>query len=119
MSTVTIEVPRELHERIAVCIAERDRGMALAEESDRSGWNKALIDQAIDAMADTGEQFSANDVRILLPDDVPTALIGNRFNHAATNRGVIRFLGYVRSTKRNTHNKQVGLWVGVRRARSN
>ena len=111
MSTVTIEVDADLHATIAQCVAARDEGMAQAEEADRSGWNKSLIDQAIDAMARTGERFSANDLRVLLPDDVPGPLFGARFSAAQT-AGRIRFVGYTRSTKKNTHGKPVAVWVG-------
>lgn len=100
-------------ERIAEAVAERDRCMALPEMADRTGWNTNLIDQAIDFFAATRRQFSANDLRELLPSDVPAALIGNRFQHASRNRRVIRFAGYVTSTKKNTHAKPVGRWVGV------
>jgi hypothetical protein len=112
VSTVTITVDEELHSKIAACIAERDEGMRLAEESDRSGWNKNLIDQAIDFLASTGQPFSANDLRVLLPDDVPGPLFGSRFQHASRNRRVIRSVGDTTSTKKNTHAKPVGLWVG-------
>lgn len=112
--TVTIEVDAELHARISDCIAARNAGMAQAEEADRSGWNKALIDQAIDAFAATGQQFSANDVRVVLPADLPGPLFGARFSAAQTTQR-IRFVGYTRSTKKNTHGKPVGLWVGTRR----
>lgn len=112
--TVTITVDADLHSRIADCIAARDEGMRRAEESDRSGWNKALIDQAIDVLAATGQPFSSNDLRILLPEDLPGPLFGARFQHAVNNRGVIRFVGQTRSTKRNTHGKAVNVYVGRR-----
>jgi hypothetical protein len=112
MSTVTVTVDADLRARLEVCIAERDEGMKLAEEADRSGWNKALLDQAIDYLAATGRPFSANDLRVLLPDDLPGPLFGSRFQHASRNRRVIRFAGYTTSTKKNTHAKPVALWVG-------
>lgn len=110
--TVTIEVDADLHARISDCIAARDEGMARAEEADRSGWNKALIDQGIDALAATRMPFSSNDLRVLLPDDLPGPLFGARFSHALNNRQVIRFIGTTRSTKKNTHGKAVNLYVG-------
>ena len=109
--TVTITVDADLHATITDCIAARDEGMARAEDADRSGWNKALIDQAIDALANTGERFSSNDLRVLLPDDIPGPLFGARFSAAQT-KGRIRFVGYTRSTKKNTHGKPVAVWVG-------
>ena len=109
--TVTIQVPADLHAQISECVALRNEGMAQAEEADRSGWNKALIDQAIDVFAATREPFSANDLRVLLPDDLPGPLFGARFSAAQT-AGRIRFVGYTRSTKKNTHGKPVAVWVG-------
>jgi hypothetical protein len=110
--TVTIEVPADLHARISECIAARDEGIAQAEDADRSGWNKALIDQAIDALARTGEPFSANDLRVLLPDDIPGPLFGARFQHASRNRGVIQPLGLTSSSKKSTHAHPIRIWVG-------
>lgn len=109
--TVTIQVPADLHATIAECVAARNEGMAQAEEADRSGWNKALIDQAIAALANTGQRFSSNDLRVLLPEDIPGPLFGARFSAAQT-KGRIRFVGYTRSTKKNTHGKPVAVWVG-------
>lgn len=110
MSTATAPTTAEL---VAAAVAARDEGMRQVEDSDLTGWNRALLDQAIDAFALTGRPFSANDMRDLLPDDLPSGLYGARFHHAANNRGVIRFVGYTRSTKKNTHAKAVALWVGV------
>lgn len=110
--TVTIEVPEDLHASIQVCIAERDEGMARAEESDRSGWNKSLIDKAIDVFAASGHRFSSNDVRVVLPEDLPGPLFGSRFSHALHNRGVIRVVGYISSSKKNTHGKPVYVYIG-------
>lgn len=112
MSTVTIEVDADLYATIERCIAARDEGMRQAEDADRSDWNKHLIDQGIDALAGTGQPFSANDLRILLPDDLPGPLFGARFNHAATNRRVISFHGWTTSTKANTHNHPIRVWIG-------
>lgn len=111
MSTVTIEVDADLHARIQDCIAARDAGIAQAEEADRTGWNRNLIDQAIDYLAATGQPFSSNDLRVLLPDDLPGPLFGGRFSAAVTQRR-IRFIGFTRSTKKNTHGKAVNLYVG-------
>lgn len=109
--TVSIEVDADLHAKLSVCIAERDAGMAQAEEADRSGWNKALIDQAIDVFAGTGLPFSSNDIRAVLPGDLPGALFGARFSAALTSKR-IRFIGFTRSTKKNTHGKAVNVYVG-------
>lgn len=114
-ATVLVEVDAAVHASISECIAERDAGMAQAEDADRTGWNRALIDQAIDVFAATGRPFSANNIRVLLPDDVPGALFGARFSHALNNRKVIRFVGTTKSSKRNTHGKPVNVYVGTAR----
>lgn len=110
--TVLVEVDAEVHAKIAECIAARDEGMRQAEEADRSGWNAALIDQAIDVLAATEEPFSANDLRVLLPDDLPGPLFGARFQHASNNRRVIRQHGWTSSDKKNTHAHPIRVWVG-------
>jgi len=109
--TVTVEVDADLHASIERCIAERDAGMAQAEASELTEWNRRLIDQAIGVFAGTGRPFSANDLRPLLPD-VPGPLMGARFA-AAQLAGRIRFRGHARSTKPNTHGKPVTLWIGT------
>lgn len=110
-ATTTVEIPTSVVDAIRAAEAARDAGMAQAEESDLTGWNRALIDQAIDAFAATGKPFSSNDLRHLI--DVPGALMGARFNHALNNRKVIRLVDFVKSTKENTHAKNVGLYVGI------
>lgn len=106
--TMTATSPREA---IAAARAERDQGMAHAEDADESGWEKSLIDQGIRAFAETGQPFSANDLRPLLPD-VRSSLMGARFM-AAAKAGRIRRVGLATSTKKNTHGKDVARWVGV------
>ncbi len=111
MSTTTVEIETSVVDAVRAAIAARNEGMAQAEDADRSGWNRALIDQAIDAFALTGQPFSSNDLRHLLPDDVPGALMGARFSAAVTGKR-IRFVGYTPSTKQNTHGKPVNVYVG-------
>jgi hypothetical protein len=107
----TVQVEQSVVDAIAAAVVARDAGMAQAEEADRSGWNTSLIDTAIRAFADTGRDFSANDVRVVLPDDVPGPLMGARFSAAQT-LGQIRFRGYVRSSKVSTHSKRIAMWRG-------
>lgn len=109
MSTVTIEIPESVAHAVAVARRARDEGIAQAEDADHSGWNKALIDQAIDAYADAGRPFSANDLRHLQLD-VPPALIGARFM-AASVAGVIKKVGADVSSSGPTHHKEIGRWI--------
>lgn len=111
IATTTVEIPTSVVDAVRAAEAARDAGIAQAEESERSSWNRALIDQAIAAFAAVpGRPFSANDLRHLI--DVPGPLMGARFL-AANNRGLIRFIAYVKSTRQNTHAKNVNLYVGV------
>lgn len=106
---MTTTVDPTVAEQIKAARAARDEGIAQAEDADRSGWDKALIDQAIAVFAGTGMPFSANDLRPLLPDVRP-ALMGARFM-AAAHRDEIRHVGWTTSTKENTHSKPVAQWV--------
>lgn len=109
--TTTIEIPTSVVEAIRAARAARDAGMQNAELADSSGWDRKVIDQAIDAYALTGERFSSNELRELLPE-VRSALIGTRFM-AASVGGRIRRVGLTPSTKKNTHGKDVAVWLGV------
>lgn len=104
-------VPQSVRDALKAARAARDEGIAAAENADVLGWDRHLIDQAIDAFADTGEPFSANDLRDLLPD-VRSALMGARFL-AASCRRRIRRVGRTPSTKENTHFKPIDLWIGI------
>jgi hypothetical protein len=111
---VGISTRRRRAERaIRVARRLRDAGIAQAEASDRYGWNTRLIDQAINAFARTGDRFSANDLRELLPDDLPGPLYGARFMAACTEKRIER-VGRTTSTKANTHSKDIGVWVGIK-----
>lgn len=110
-ATTTIEIPTSVVDAVKAARAERDAGMAAAEEADRDGWDRKVIDQAIEAYAKTEERFSINELRELLPD-VRSALIGSRFM-AASVGGRIRRVGLTPSTKKNTHGKDVAVWLGV------
>lgn len=106
--TTTTQSPAEL---INEARKARDEGMSIAHVADeeRGSWDTKVIDQAIKAFADTGKPFSSNDIWPLLPE-VRGALIGTRFM-AASVRGYIRKVGRVTSTKKNTHAKEVAVWI--------
>lgn len=97
---------------IAEACALRDAGMAQAEDN-ASDWDINLYDQAIRYMAQTGQPFSANDIRPLLPGDINCrGLAGARFSAAYT-RQEIRPVGERSSLKPNTHNKRINVWIGA------
>ena len=115
MSTAVAEAPIDLptvRELIAKAIAARDAGIAQAEDN-ASDWDKALIDQAIAFFAKTGQPFSANDIRPLLPADINCrGLMGGRFT-AAYNRREIQPIGDHPSHKENTHGKRIMIWISA------
>lgn len=111
-ATAAEQTPREqLVAKIAASRAERDAALQHVDDADdrRGGWDKKLIDQAIGHFVDLGLPFSSNDVREVLTDVRPS-LIGARFM-AASVGGRIRKVGLTPSTKRNTHSKDVAVWV--------
>lgn len=71
----------------------------------------ARIDAAIRSAAALGTPFSANDLRAAF-SDAPGPLVGARFN-AAAKAGLIEHVGYVPSSKANTHGHDLKLWRGV------
>lgn len=100
------------HPDLCACPGVRRRDRALvAVTGSAKDTDRARIDAAIRQVAGRGRPFSANDVRGLVPD-APGPLMGARFN-AAAKAGVIRRVGYVASTKANTHAHPVGEWQAV------
>jgi len=104
------EVPGQLDMLTEARVA-RDDSIALVEDAAET-WQRDAVDRLIRGFAATGDPFSANAVRPLLPDGIRPALLGARFL-AASRRGVIRKVGYVPSTDRATHAHPVALWVGM------
>lgn len=102
--------PRSVAVALARARAARDAGIDLALEA-ASDWEKALVWQAIEAFAELGQPFSANNLRDLLPD-VRTPMIGGQFTKASI-AGVIVRVGIVMSTDEPTHHKPIGLWLGA------
>lgn len=97
---------------IAAARKARDDAMARLDSSARAEVDRQLVDELIHTYARAGRPFSANDIRPHIPDDVNKNVIGNRFTHAART-GVIRRIGLTPSSKRTTHLKDVGCWIGA------
>lgn len=112
--TTTVEVPTSVVTALSECRAARDEGIDASDMSLMAAIYRREIDTVIDAFADTGRRFSANQVRVLLPE-VTAAQMGARFTHAHKHRGVIRPAGLEPSTKKNTHAKAVTVWRGTPR----
>lgn len=88
-------------------LSERDSVLEMVEEAG-DDWDRAVIDQGIEALNSRGVPWSANDLRPLLPG-VRAALIGVRFL-AAARRGEMARAGYVTSTDPGTHARPIVLW---------
>jgi hypothetical protein len=86
----------------------RDAGMAAAESRRAAEQDKAVIDAAIEYLAGTGEEFSANDVRPLLPS-VAGSLIGTRFL-AASRSGLIERAGTTQADHEEGHARLLSTW---------
>lgn len=92
--------------------AARDLGADLAANSVHTGWRVAA-EAAIDRLAATGRQFTADDVRDRVggPPGHHNALGGVFI--AAARRGQIRPVGYRASDRRQAHRRPIRTWVGV------
>lgn len=86
-------------------------GMAKATAASAPDAITAL-DQLIARYAATGKPFSSNDLRDQIPEGVRPNAIGGRFREAAR-KGLIRSVGWVPSSKQNTHGHPVRVWQGV------
>jgi hypothetical protein len=86
-------------------------GMTLADGAASEEW-KDRWDRAIAALARTGEEFTADDVRRIAgpPLDHPNAA-GARF-HAAARRGLIERTGYRKSARQILHAHPIAVWRG-------
>ena len=81
-------------------------------EAHVDDWQRDAIDELIRLFAWRGIQFSANDIRPLLPDGIRPALVGARFLNASRTKQ-IRKVGYTPSTDKATHAHVVALWLGT------
>lgn len=86
----------------------RDQGMAAAQSRPAAGQDALVIDQAIRHFADSGAEFSVNDVRRLLPVVAPQ-LVGSRFL-AASNRRQIERVGSTLADHEKGHARRVSVW---------
>jgi hypothetical protein len=90
--------------------AARDHALEVVEEAG-DDWDRSVVDRAI---VETGKrlgEFSANDVRPLLPE-VRRSLVGARFL-AMAKAGRLESVGYVASSDAGTHASPIRLWEWV------
>lgn len=107
---MTTAIPTPAHHAPAVRAAFAAFEAAVPEDR-ADDWDKAVIDQAIEHLADVGLPFSANDLRPMLPA-VRQALVSRRLI-AAQNRGLIVAVGFTRSTLLSTHGAHVRVYEPV------
>lgn len=82
--------------------------MRRAAHDDDSAVRLVYLD-VIGAIAASGEAFSANDVRHLLPDDLPAGRVGALWNAAVRHHKLVE-VGRVRSTDPATNGHRIPLW---------
>ena len=112
MSTLTLFPTRaEAREQVAAAYAAFEA--AVVEHGPADEWDRRVIRQAIDTYAATGEPFSSNDLRPLLPE-VRKALISRGFI-TAQRAGVVRKVGFTPSTLESTHGAHVAVYQGSAR----
>lgn len=87
-------------------------GMFLADKAASMDW-KERWDNAIAALARTGQEFTTDEIRKIAgpPEDHPNAA-GARLQVAAR-AGLIRQCGYRKSTRETLHAHPLTCWVGA------
>lgn len=88
----------------------RDAGMAQAASARGAGWDMHVIDQAIRAMTLAGREWSANDLRELLPN-VRQPLIGERIRAARSRKQIVHTGRYEPSNLPSTHAHEIKIWT--------
>jgi hypothetical protein len=95
--------------------ARRDRSLRNATGSSGGDWDVNVVVNCIRTLAATGREFTADDVRPLLPSVGPQT-IGAGFRRAVA-RGLIEPTGYRQSTTPSRHASVVRVWRGTPQAR--
>lgn len=90
-------------------LASAEKDFLLETIAEQSAWDRFLVEQAVYAFGLSHDEFSANDVRDVLPD------MGHGFLGAAINSlrsaGIIEHTGrVVPSTLGSTHGHRLALW---------
>ncbi|MFH8926344.1 hypothetical protein ACH4D4_04745 [Streptomyces pristinaespiralis] len=90
-------------------LATADKDLLLEDLADQSSWDRFLVEQAVFHYGTRHDEFSANDLRDVLPE------MGHGFLGAAINSlrtaGLIEHTGrVVPSTLPSTHGHRIALW---------
>lgn len=95
---------------VAERLASADKDMLLADIAKSSEWSQFIVEQAVYAFGLANDEFSANDLREVLPE-LGRGFLGAAFN-ALRMGGVIEHTGqYVPSTSPATRAHPVAVWT--------
>ncbi|MGW0034778.1 hypothetical protein ACWDXD_33795 [Streptomyces sp. NPDC003314] len=100
-------MPRRLTPAERLASAEKD--LLLEDLADQSSWDRFLVEQAVFHYGTRHDEFSANDLRDVLPE-LSHGFLGAAVNSLRT-AGVIEHTGrVVPSTLDSTHGHRIGVW---------
>ncbi|KAA6216444.1 hypothetical protein [Streptomyces filamentosus] len=90
-------------------LASAEKDLLLEELADQSSWDRFLVEQAVYHFGTRHNEFSANDLRDVLPE-LAHGFLGAAINSLRT-AGVIEHTGrVVPSTLASTHGHRLGVW---------
>ena len=105
-----------IYDGLRAGLQRRDAGMAAAE-AHADARIIAVIDAVIEGAIESGQPFSANTIRGLLPTTTSQGLVGARIRAFAARRPrVMERVGYEPSTLPSTNGHAIAVWKGVKRA---
>lgn len=91
----------------------RDAGMAVADANAGDDWKEAA-DAVIRALAASGAEFSAEDVRLWVGEPPTPNAMGARFM-AARKKGILELLGYRQASRASAHARALAVYRGAQR----
>ena len=106
-----------IYDGLAAGLQRRDAGMAAAE-AHADARIIAVIDAVIEGAIESGQPFSANTIRGLLPTTTSQGLVGARVASYAKRRRprLVERVGYEPSTLPSTNGHAIAVWRGIKRA---
>lgn len=98
-------LPRPTGEQLAI------DGMRTADEAEPDTW-KTRADETITALAASGKEFTAEDVRDAAGDPAHPNAMGARLN-AHAKAGLITSTGYTKASRASRHTNLLRVWKGT------
>ena len=89
----------------------RDRGIKLVDSHTDSAWRDA-VDEVIRAMAESGGEFTAEDVRVWVGAPPHPNAMGARFM-AARKAGLLELVGYRKALRAEAHARALAVYRGA------